>query len=408
MKKIVFSVFCSLLMIVNVSALDIYSKYAVLYNLNDDEVIYELNKDERTSIASLTKIMTTLVAIENISDYNGKVTIKSSMFTGLAEENAAVIGLRNNQEVTYNDLLYGLFLGSGADAARALAISIAGSEDKFVELMNVKASELNLQNTNYTNTIGLDDDEHYSTVDDVATLLKIAYQNEKFREIFTTESYVFSDQSLIVTSTFRKTAKTYGPDPSYILGAKTGYTYDAGRCLASIALDEENQITYLLVTTNAESIYYPVKDAITIYNHYFENYKYYKLIEKGDLLITIPTRYSDAKEINFYAEKDIQKYLHNDLSDYNVTLQYEGEKVITPSMEANSTIGSIQVIYQNEVIDTIDIILTSKISFSLVAFIIANKFIFIVIGILIILAIEIIRRIKKKKYNKKKKIVMTL
>ena len=387
-------------MIINVSALDIYSEYAVLYNLNDNQVIYEQKKDEKTSVASLTKIMTTLVAIEHICNYDEKVVINSSMFTGLAEENAAVIGLKNKQEVTYNDLLYGVFLGSGADATRALAISIAGSEDNFVELMNAKASELNLQNTHYTNTVGLDDDNHYSTVNDVAILLKVAYQNEKFKEIFTTESYIFSDNSLTVTSTFRKTAQTYGPNPTYILGAKTGYTLDAGRCLASIAFDKENQITYLLVTTNAESIYYPVKDAITIYNHYFENYKYYQLIKKGDLLITLPTKYSNTKEVSFYAKKDIQKYLPNDLLDYNAVLQYEGKKVITPNMKVNTKIGSIQVMYQDEIIDTIDIILNSKISFSLIAFIIANKRIIISIGILIMLTVVMLYRMKRKLYRK--------
>ena len=155
-----------------------------------------------------------------------------------------------------------------------------------------------------------------------------------------------------------------------------------------------------MVTTNAESIYYPVKDAITIYNHYFENYKYYQLIKKGDLLITLPTKYSNTKEVSFYAKKDIQKYLPNDLLDYNAVLQYEGKKVITPNMKVNTKIGSIQVMYQDEIIDTIDIILNSKISFSLIAFIIANKRIIISIGILIMLTVVMLYRMKRKLYRK--------
>ena len=246
--------------------------------MNEDKIIYEINKDEKTSIASLTKIMTTLVAIENIQNYDEKVTLNYSMFTGLAEANAAVIGLRSGQVVTYNDLLYGMFLASGADATRAIAISISGSEEAFVELMNKKAKELGMTNTNFVNTTGLDEDNQYSTANDVAILLKEALKNEKFKEIFTTESYSFTDKSLTAYSTLRKTATNYGYDVGYIKGAKTGFTYNAGKCLASFAIDEENNIEYLLVTTNASintNDAYHIKDAATIYNYYFNNYKYH-------------------------------------------------------------------------------------------------------------------------------------
>ena len=171
MKKLILIIII-LLFISNVNALDLSSRHVVLYNMNEDKIIYELEKDEKTSIASLTKIMTTLVAIENIDNYNETVTLYDSMFTGLAEANAAVIGLKSGQIVTYNDLLYGMFIASGADATRAIAISISGLESSFVELMNKKAKELGMNNTNFVNTTGLDKDNQYSTVNDVAILLK--------------------------------------------------------------------------------------------------------------------------------------------------------------------------------------------------------------------------------------------
>jgi len=404
-KKVIFIICCLFLTVSNTYALDINSKYAVLYNLNDNQVIYEQNKDERTSIASLTKIMTTLVAIENISDFNEKVTIKNSMFDGLYEANAAVIGLKHNQVVTYNDLLYGLFLGSGADAGRALTISIAGSEEKFVELMNKKAQELHLQNTHYENIVGLDEEGHYSTVEEVAQLLKIAYENEKFQEIFKTSSYTLSDHSLTVTSTFRKTAKTYGLDSSFILGAKTGYTYAAGRCLASIAVDEQNQITYLLVTTNASKTPYHIKDAITTYQYYFENYGYHELVEENQLLVTLPTKYSNTKEVSFYADKNIQKYLNNEFSKKDVTLNYQGKSEITPTMKKNTRLGEVEVIYKGEKIDTIEILLTSAISYSALGFITAHKIIFISIAVILFLFLSLfiirIRNLNKRKKHKK-------
>lgn len=401
MKKIILSIICFLLLLTEVNALELSSKNIVLYNLNDNEIVYEEGKDEKTSIASLTKIMTTLVAIENISDYDETVTIKSSMFYGLEEANASVAGLRNNQKVTYNDLLYGLFLASGADAARALSITLAGSEEKFVNLMNQKAKELGLKNTHFANSTGLDAENHYSTVNEVAIMLKQAYQNEKFKEIFETEAYTFKDKTLTVRSTFRKTAKYYGIDTSYIRGGKTGYTGDAGRCLASIAYDEKNKITYLLVTTNAKEMPLHIKDAKKIYDYYLENYKYHNLVDKNDLLATIPTKYSKTKNVNFYAKEDISKYLSNDFNKQDVVLKYVGEKIITPKMKIGTKLGTIEVIYKGETVEKIDISLDSKIPFSLTEFLLVHKKI---VALVVLLIFAILMIIIKLKNNRKKKL----
>lgn len=183
MKKIILLFVTFITFISNTYGLDINSKNAVMYNLNDNTVVFEKNKDQETSIASLTKIMTVLVAIENISDYDKNVTITSNMLSGLREQNLAVVGLKENQNVTYNDLLYAAFLASGADAVRGLTYSISGNEEDFVKLMNEKAQQLNLKNTVFENPIGLDDEKQHSTVDEVAILLNEAMKNEKFKEI---------------------------------------------------------------------------------------------------------------------------------------------------------------------------------------------------------------------------------
>ena len=399
MKKILISILTFFLLTINVSALNLSSKNIVLYNMNEDKIVYELNKDEKTSIASLTKIMTTLVAIENIEDYNEKVTLNYKMFTGLAEQNAYVIGLKNGQVVTYNDLLYGMFLASGADATRAIAISIAGSEEEYVKLMNNKAKELNMNNTVFKNTTGLDENGQYSTVNDVAILLKAALKNEKFKEIFTSESYTFKDKSMTVKSSLKNTAKTYNYDVNYILGAKTGYTFNAGKCLASLAIDEENNIEYLLVTTNAstdKSDAYHVKDAVTIYNYYFNNYKYHNLVDKDDLLLTLKTKYSKEKTINIYATEDIKYYLENTFKKEEVQLKYTGTSIITPNMKKGTKLGKIEVIYNGKVLDTIDIKLQEQIKFSILEYLKVNiKYIIISISIILILLIIVIK-IKRK------------
>ena len=182
MKRVLYLFFLFLILIpISTYALDISSKNAVLYNLNDDNIIYEVNKDERVSIASMTKIMTCLVALEKINNPKDKVVMTTSMFYRLAEENASVAGFYIGEEVTYEDLLYGLMLPSGADAAQALAISLYGSVDKFVDRMNEKAKELGLKNTHFVNPTGLDIKGHYSSVDDVAIILKEALKNDTFK-----------------------------------------------------------------------------------------------------------------------------------------------------------------------------------------------------------------------------------
>ena len=330
MKKIIFLVISLCLFISPISALEIDSKRAVLYNLNENMIVYEKNKDEKTSIASLTKIMTVLVAIENIQDFKQEITINIDDFKGLNELGAYQIGLKDKEVVTYDDLLYATMLASGADAARALAINISKSEQKFVDLMNQKAKELSLKNTHFVNTVGLDDENHYSTVDEVAQLLIQALKNEKFKTIFTKNSYTFTNKLHTVKNTLFKTAQAYNIDISYIKGSKTGFTNNAGRALASIARDDKNKIDYLLITTNAEKVPNHLNDAITVYNYYFNNYKYQTLVNKN---------------------------VSNDLQKKDIKLVYDGIETISPKNKKDEKLGNVKVMYQDKTVTSIPIIL---------------------------------------------------
>ena len=173
MKYLKYLVFLIFFIPINIEALEINSEHAILYNMNDDIVIFEKNADERTYIASLTKIMTTIVAIENIDDVDETVSVPYEALDGLIAANASVAGFYSGQRVTYLDLLYGVMLPSGADATRTLAYYISGNEEEFVKLMNDKAIELGLTNTHFANTSGLDTDNHYSTVREYIQLIVI-------------------------------------------------------------------------------------------------------------------------------------------------------------------------------------------------------------------------------------------
>ena len=399
MKKINIVIILIFLFLIttNVSALEINSKYALLYNLEDNSVVYSKNKDEKTSIASLTKIMTLLVAIENIDNYQEEIIIKKEMFDSLNGTGAYVIGLTDGMKLTYNDLLYGMFLTSGADATMAIATSIASSKENFVKLMNKKAEDLGLKNTSFENPIGLDSNNHYSTVNDVAILLKEALKNKKFKKIYETKSYTFKNYDITVKNSFRKSATKYNIDDSYILGAKTGYTGDSLYSLSTTAIDKKNNINYLLITTNADSIEEYLKDATNIYNYYFKNYKYYNLINKGELLVTLKTKYATKDKINIYAKKDIKHYLKNDFSKDKIKYKYKGIKVLNPSIKKNEKIGSLDILYNNKKIDTIDILLSDTIKFSLINYLITNYKLSIVILISIIIIIYLRVKFKNKK-----------
>ena len=394
-KKIIFTFL--LLFPFFVSALETNSKHAILYNLNEEKIVFEKNSNEITSIASLTKIMTTIVAIENIEDLDAKVTITEKDFNGLYD--ASLAGFEVGDEVTYRDLLYGTMLPSGAEASQALANNISGSVNGFAGLMNEKAKELGMKNTHFINTSGLDINNHYSTVYDVALLLKYCLNNETFKTIFESASYKTSNGKLTLYSTFRYTAIKYNYKSDYILGAKTGYTDDAGKCLASIAYDQSNDILYLLVTTGANTSTddaYHIKDATNIYTYYFENYGYVNLVDKDELLVSIKTKYSKNKYLNFYAKEDVSFYTKKDEFDKNkIKIIYDGVNIIDQSIKKGEKLGTVSIYYDDEYINNIDIILNDEYKFSIIYFLLQNKKITIPVILGICSLIYLIKRINK-------------
>lgn len=248
--------------------LNLVSDNALLVNLTTNEVIYEKNAHKRTYPASLTKMMTVLVGVEHMQD--GPITIDVD-YNALAQEGAAIAGFMNGEVVSYEDLLYGTMLPSGADAALMLAKVVAGSEEGFVALMNEKAQELGMKDTHFTNVTGLHNDDHYSTPWDLAMLEKAALYNEEFREIFSAKSYTTASEShLIFTSRMFDRMSSPIFDGGEVLGGKTGYTEEAALCLASYATDGENE--YLLVTTHANgnsyTPQYHVLDALAAYDYF--------------------------------------------------------------------------------------------------------------------------------------------
>ncbi len=167
----------------------INSRNAILEELKTGKILADKGADDRIYPASLTKIMTAVLAIENIPDLKESITVPESIFPGLYAEGASMAGFCPGEEAVGTDLFYGVLLPSGAECCLTFADRIAGSEEAFVKMMNDKAGELGMEHTHFTNSTGLQDENHYSTVRDISVLLRYALESDTFRRVFTSSSH---------------------------------------------------------------------------------------------------------------------------------------------------------------------------------------------------------------------------
>lgn len=371
MKKIVLFILCFFNFTINVFALDdptLYSKNYCLYDLTDDKIIYEKNIQERTNIASLTKIMTTITAIEKINNLDDYVTITSEMLSNIKYD-ASLAGLKIGDKLTYKDLLYASILPSGADATQALAYSLSGSINNFVNDMNTLAKKIGMENSNFVNVTGLDIDNHYSTVSDLLKMLQYSLKNETFKTIYTTKSYTLSN-GLVVDATVKKYNNLMKLDISRIIGSKTGYTNKAGLCISSIF--ESNNHEFIFISTNAEFIYgnyYNLKDNLNIINFMDKNYNNQTTAKSTDIIKTIPVNFSNIPKYDVHLSKDALTYLPNDYNKDDIKVNYNGKTSIT-FLDNNKQIGKVTITYKDNPIYEEDILLKDvKINFYLLVII---------------------------------------
>ena len=391
-KKIVsiFLFFFLSFIIINADEVELTSEKYILYNLNDNKVLLEKDSHDETQIASLTKIMTVIVSIENIKDYNEKVTITKDMLKGLTWD-ISTIGLKVGDIVTYDDLLYAAMLPSAADAVNALALSISGSYENFLIMMNAKAKELELNNTHYSNVIGLTDKNNYSSAYDISKLLLYALKNKKFKKIFETKSYIMSNDKKIDTTIIKF-------DNEYILGSKTGFTTKAGRCLASISYS--NGVNYLFVTlNNYKGGHVYIDETINTYKYYDENYSYKDIINENDTVVTLKTKYSKEDNIDIKLDKEYLYYLKNDFKKSDLIYEYTGINEISYFTKKGTKLGKLKIIYNGNVIKTIDVIYTQSLRFSILKFIWINKYIVILLLTVWFFIHKKKRKIKRKIYK---------
>lgn len=366
MKKVFF--FFLLLIPLNIFAIDypkLNSKYAIVYNLSDDEMLYEMDSDKVISIASLTKIATTITAIEEIKDLNEKVTITQKILNTV-DPVLSKAGLKAGDEVTYQDLLYASMLPSGADATNSLAILSSGSIDGFVKKMNNLAKKIGLKDTHFVNVTGLDEEGHYSSTKDVLNLLKYALNNKTFREVFTTKKYTLSN-GLVVKSTLDKYNASLNLDLSKVLGSKTGFTYDAGYCMASLSKIDNHEIIIINLDAPYESgISYHLIDNTNLIDFVEDNYDSITLVAKNDVIKKVKVSLSNISTYSIRANDDIIKLLPNDYDKDLLEVSYSGKEKLNFTDKKGSKIGTVTYKYDGKKLLTEDEIIDTDIKINIV------------------------------------------
>ena len=248
---------------------NIVSNYAILIDLDKGSIVAEKNGKVRMNPASMTKVLTLLVAAEHIDNLEQPVTITQEMTDYSFANGCSSAGFERDETVTVKDLLYGTILPSGAEAAVGLAIHVSGSQEAFVDLMNEKLEELGLsESAHFTNCVGVYDDDHYCTPYDMAVIMRAALENDLCRQVLSAKTYTTSEteehpEGMILSNWFlrRIEDKDVGDN---VKSGKTGYVEESGSCAVSYGENKDGK-RYICVTADAQNQWRCIDDHAEIY-----------------------------------------------------------------------------------------------------------------------------------------------
>ena len=252
--------------------LELYSENALLIDLESNTVLVQKNADARIYPASMTKVMTVLVAAEHIENWDETFTMTQSIIDPLFLADASMAGFVHGEEVSMTELLYGAVLPSGAEATQALAIVTAGSEEAFAALMNEKAQALGLKDTHFVDASGLHDENHYTTLSDMAIIMQAALDNPHCREVLTSVNHTSpataqNPEGVAMTNRFLYRIRPQQSGNVDIQAAKTGYTAQAMNCCVSYGIMENGRAA-ICVTAHAWTGDYCIADHLALYGTY--------------------------------------------------------------------------------------------------------------------------------------------
>lgn len=320
-----------------VSTVQLHSTYALVADLNTLQTIYGEKEDDKLYPASMTKVLTVLTAMDQIDDLDKEVTITPEMLVGLEDGVYSLAGFLNGEVITMRDLLYGAMLPSGADACQALAVELFGSEENMVDEMNKKAQSIGMEHSHFTNTVGMHDDDHYTTASDLALLMKAAWSNEEIKTAMSTKTYSTSSsyyhgEGLSLKNTWMYQLQAAGIDDTHVIGGKTGYTPEAGYCFFGVCEIDEQSVIVVVAKYEDDEDSVGMGSMLDIENlcTFVEEQKQpVFLAEKGDLIAELDLRYTFHEPLSLTTPCDLIVWV-DQTSDEKPQIQVENKKSQAP------------------------------------------------------------------------------
>ena len=355
MKKILIIIFLfTLLPLTKVKGeelnLDENAKSAILIEASTGEILYQKNANEKLAPASMTKIMSLILIMENIENGNLKWNDVVVVSKNASSMGGSQIFLETNEMMTVEDLVKGICIASGNDATVALAEKIAGTEKAFVKLMNDKAKSLGLKNTNFVNATGLDAEGHYSTAYDMSVMARELVRHEKILEFSSIyEDYLRKNTSksfwLVNTN---RLVKFY----SYIDGLKTGYTKNAGYCLT--ATGQKRNMRLISVVMGEESSDKRSTDTLAMLDYGFNMYSINTVVSKKNSLGNVPVNLGKQENVDIKVVKDINILNNSQKGERNINYELITNNITAP-VKVGDVVGKIKVYEDGKYMYTEDV-----------------------------------------------------
>ncbi|HBE14005.1 MAG TPA: hypothetical protein DCY74_07535, partial [Clostridiales bacterium] len=383
MKRIVSSALVVILLFLSLTIISwdndwadsINSEAALVVNLDTGRILYRKNASTIMYPASLTKILTTLIALENCEDpKNTMVTIPDPvLFHDVNTQGGVTIYLQQGERISLWDLLCATILNSACDAANTVGWYIGGDLETFVDRMNHRAAQLGAKNTHCVNTHGLHNGNHYSTAEDMMLILKEALQHPLFQEIISMSAYTIPKTNLSAPRPLKytvsltvETSSFYYPDAK---GVKTGFTDEAGRCLATTVTRYDTTYAIVLLGANfarpvsaEQPVNYAFTDAITIAEYLFSNYVKETWIQEKQVITEMPLKDNRDYLLTLKANEDVE--VIRNTSDEVACTYHLPETISIKEIQAGKSVGYATVVINGEEVSSFDLLPAGYIVFS--------------------------------------------
>lgn len=389
------------------ASVNIAGEYGIVIDQDNGQILYDKKAKERMYPASITKILTCIVALEMVDDLDKQVTITDSDVETVWETGASAANFTPGEVVTYRDVFMGAMLPSGADACRALANNTCGSQEKFVAKMNALVKKLGLKDSHFVNTTGIHDPDHYTTAYDMAKITQYALQSEKFVEIFTRYQYNASNGLHQWVKKVLYTCKRDHMDVSMIEGCKSGYTSDAQHTLSSlINVNNHHYICVVGYSKNGDNFNHcTVRDTINLGNYIGNNYKEVNLLKNGNEISKATVSDGEKNKVAVKINQDVNVVLPNDYNEKDIEYKQK-VKSFTAPVKKDQKAGQLDVYYKknklgsytlstvNNIKESQKVIMFRKIKNILIPCVIA---VFICIVVLLVVRHFILKRKRRRR-----------